>query len=114
MGLKTTNFYVKSMKETLPQANAVIRSLVVEPNGQGVAVIGIHRTRELALDPMAKPFHEEKIYFTANRNVNDRATVYKKATEPYKVKDIDRETGEIVEVEKYPFFYGWENDIQNG
>ena len=113
MGLKTTNYFVKEMQETLPQAYAVIRSLKVEPNGQGVSVIGIHRTRELALNPNVKPFHEEKIYFTANRTVNDRNTVYNKATTPYTAKEFNEETGKPEEVTKYPFFYGWENDIQS-
>ena len=112
MGLKTTNFYVKEMQETLPQAYAVIRSLKVDDNGQGVSVIGIHRTRELALNPQVKPFHEEKIYFTADRNVNDRITVYNKAVAPYKTIELDEETGKYAEVEKYPLLYGWEKDTQ--
>ena len=110
MGLRTSNFEVKRMKEVLPEANAVIRSLRVDTNGQGVAIIGVHRTRELALDPAVTPFHEEKIYFTSDRNVNDRETVYKKATEPYKTMKPDLETHQMVEVEVKPFFYGWKDD----
>ena len=114
MGLKTTNFEAKKMGEVLPEAYAIIRKIVTGENGQGVATIGVHRTRELASNPNIKPFHEEKIYFTVVRNVNDRETVYKKATTPYKSVEPNEEIGKDEEVIKYPFFYGWENDIISG
>lgn len=111
MGLKTTNYYAESMKETLPEAYAAIRTITIGENDMGVAVMGIHRTRELVLDPLTKPFETKKIYFKSDRNVHDRETVYKKATETYTVKEMDPETHELVDVIKYPDFYGWENDI---
>ena len=112
MGLKTTNYEVKAMKEVLPEAYAVIRSLKVEENGQGVAKIAIHRTRELALDANVKPFHEELIYFTSDRKVNDRETVYRKATTSVIEKRYNFETQKLEDVEVKPYFYGWDNDIQ--
>lgn len=114
MGLKTTNFEAKKMGEILPEAYAIIRSTVVNSNGQGVATIGVHRTRELASNPNITPYHEEKIYFTVNRNVNDRETVYKKATTPYMTKEFNPETNMVEDKEVKPFFYGWENDIISG
>ena len=111
MVLKTTNYYVESMKETLPEAYAAIRTITIGENDMGVAVIGIHRTRELVLDPLTKPFESKRIHFKSDRNIHDRETIYKTATEAYIEKEIDPETNEIIDVEKYPDFYGWENDI---
>ncbi len=112
MGLKTNNYYVETMGETLPEAYAVIRTISIGENDMGVATIGIHRTRELVLNSKIKPFEEKKVYFKSNRNVHDRTTIYKKATEPYIVKEADENTGELVDVVKYPDFYGWDNDIR--
>ena len=111
MGLKTTNYYAESMKETLPEAYAAIRSISIGENDMGTAIMGIHRTRELVLDPNTKPFETKRIYFKSDRKVHDRTTIYKTATQPYYEKEIDPETHELVDVEKYPEFYGWENDI---
>jgi hypothetical protein len=110
MGLKKDNYEVKSMGVTLPKAYAFIRNTKTEANGQGVATIAIHMSRELASNPAIRPFHEEKIYFTVDRNANDRATAYKAATTPRK-DYVPNEHGEYVEQEVKPFFYGWENDI---
>ena len=111
MGLKRTNYYVESMKETLPEAYAAIRTIAIGENDMGVATIGIHRTRELVLDPKVKPYEIKKIYFKSDRGTHDRETIYAVAPQPYKQKEKDYETNEIVEVEKYPLFYGWEDDI---
>lgn len=111
MGLKTTNYEAKAMKEVLPEAYAVIRAIRVEPNGQGVAKFAVHRTRELAIDPNVKPFHEETIYFKSERNVNDRETAYKKATSSYTLSELNHETQKVEEIEIKAPFYGWENDI---
>ncbi len=114
MGLKTTNYYVESMKEILPEAYAVIRTISIGENDMGVATIGIHRNRELVLDPSVKPYETKKIYFKSDRKIHDRETIYKKATQPYTEKSFDENTGEIVDVVKYPPFYGWLNDIHEG
>ena len=105
MGLKISNYKVKSMGVTLPTAYAVIRNITV--NGEnGVATFAIHQSRELAIDTTIRPYHTENIHFKVDRNVNDRVTAYSVATEPYVEKE-----GKEEEVTKYPFFYGWQNDI---
>ncbi len=104
MGLKISNYKVQCMGVTLPTAYAVIRNITV--NGEnGVAAFAIHQSRELAIDTTIRPYHMENIHFKVDRNVNDRVTAYRVATAPYTEKEGKEE------VTKYPFFYGWENDI---
>lgn len=115
MALKTTNFELKTntgiVYDVLPEAVAVIRRILADPHGQGVATFGIHRTRELALNKDVPPLKEVKIYFTVDRNQNDRVTAYAKAKSSKMVEEYNEETKQIEQVEKKQFFYGWEDDI---
>lgn len=110
MGLKINNYEVKSMNVTLPTAYAVIRDITVKGE-MGVATFAIHESRELAINSTIRPYHTENVHFKVERNVNDRVTAYAKATTPYVEKQYNDETGKLEEVTKYPFFYGWGNDI---
>lgn len=110
MGLKISNYEVKSMGVTLPTAYAVIRDITVKGE-MGVATFAIHSNRELAIDSTIRPYHTENVHFKVERNVNDRVTAYNKAITPYVEKQYNNETGELEDITKYPFFYGWEKDI---
>lgn len=110
MGLKTTNFYLEERKETLPEAYALIRSISVDKTGHGVAIVAIDRSRDLAKDASVRPLAEIEVHFITNRK-NDREVVYKKISTPYMVKKFNKETKKVEEVEVYPMFYGWDNDI---
>lgn len=111
MGLKTTNYEVKDMKETLGSAYAYIRKIEVDEYGNGVATIAVHRTRELASDPAVKPYEIKRIEFKCDRTANDRVTAYKKATSYQEIEKFNFETGRVETVVKYEPFYGWQNDI---
>lgn len=114
--LKTTNYEVKHdniVVETIPEAYGIIRRLVVGNNDMAVAYIGVYRSKELARNHRTvPPVIEQRIDFKSDRTVNDRVTAYEKATTPYTTKEVNEETHEIEEVTKYPFFYGWEDDIE--
>lgn len=114
MGLKTTNYEVKSMKETLDTAYAYIRKIRVDEYGNGIATIAVHRTRELAQDPAVTPYELKEIHFKCDRNANDRATAYAKAKEQREVERFNMETKQMETVLVDAPFYGWENDIVSG
>lgn len=110
--LKTTNFEVKHgdiVVETLPEAYAIIRSLVVGNNDMARAYIGVYRSKELARNHReVPPVIEKRIDFKSDRTVNDRVTAYNSAKTPYIEKEYNE--GKFIEVTKYPFFYGWEDE----
>jgi hypothetical protein len=112
--LKTTNFEVKHgdiVVETLPEAYGIIRRLVVGNNDMACAYIGVYRSKELARNHReVPPIIEKRIDFKSDRTANDRATAYIAAKTPYIEKEHDYE-GKPIEVTKYPFFYGWDNDF---
>lgn len=127
MGLKTTNYEVKSKGITLPQAYAIIRDIEIHGT-TGVATIVIQQSRELAVNKV--PFEEYKVYFKVNRNENPYETAYAKAKAPIirrELVDCEKEgiTGmdeneqpiygtiykELVDKEYPNLFTGWEDDI---
>ena len=114
MGLKTTNYEVKSMRETLDTAYAYIRKIKVDEYGNGVATIAVHRTRELAKDPAVTPYELKEIRFVCDRNANDRITAYEKAKGQKEVTQWNEETHKIERVLVGEPFYGWEDDIVEG
>jgi hypothetical protein len=113
MGLKTNNYFIKSMQENLSEAYAIVRSYDVDRAGNGNAIIAVHRTRDLAINPDVTPFETQYITFISDRTTSDRETIYKTITQPYTEKEFNPDTGEYEDVTKYPLFYGWENDIVN-
>lgn len=114
MGLKTTTYEVKSMKETLDTAYAYIRKIKVDEYGNGVATIAVHRTRELAKDPTVKPYEIKEIEFKCNRNANDRITAYEKAKGQREERQWNVKTHKIETVLVGEAFYGWTDDIVVG
>ncbi len=111
MALKTTNFYVESMKETLPTAYAFIREIKADAYGNGVARIAVHKTRELASDPAVRPYHEEIVRFKVDRSKNDRETAYLAAKAYTPEEKTVWQGQEFVKPAEKAFFYGWEDDI---
>lgn len=105
MALKKTNFEVKELGITLPEAIAIAQV----DTKMGVATFNIATSRELALQ--GKVVKQVKMYMQFDRNQNPYVQAYKKATTPEMVKELNPETGLEEEVEVKPFFYGWEDDI---
>lgn len=114
MGLKTTNYEVKSKGITLPQAYAIIRDIEIHGES-GVATIVIQQSRELAVNKDSLETH--KIHFDVDREKNPYETAYAKAKEPIIIKElIEKEiNGEIKKIyvdKEYPNkFTNWENDF---
>ena len=111
MGLKTTNYEVKDMKEVLPTAYAYIRKISVDEYGNGIATIAIHRTRELAQNPAVRPYEVKRVEFKCDRNANDRITAYNKAKSQRTEYQWNEETQRIEPMLVGEAFYGWEDDI---
>ena len=111
MGLKTTNYEVKAMREVLENAYAYIRKITVDEYGKGYAQIAIHRTRELAADPTVKPYEIKEIKFNCVRTQNDRVTAYQVAKEATIVsKWVD---GKLKDVRVLGPFAEWDDDNVN-
>jgi hypothetical protein len=105
MGLKTTNYKVKSMNNfLLPNAYAFIVKCHSERTS-GYAEIGVFADRESALQG-AKPFEVKRVDFIVDRNENDRATAYRVAKTPLIVKNHEGKE-EVVSTR----FEGWVDDI---
>ena len=107
--LKTTNFEIRldsNLVKTLPEAYAVIRRMSLGENDMMVAYLGIYDNRDLARNHRSvEPIREEKVDFKAVRG-NEYEIAYATAKTPYVIKTLDFE-----DIIKYPFFYGWDDDI---
>ena len=127
MGLKTTNYEVKSKNIVLSEAYALIRDIEIHGKS-GVATIVIQQSRELAVNK--EPFEEHKIYFEVDREKNPYETAYAKAKAPIIRRELvdcekegivgEDENGqpiygtiykEFVKKEYPNKFTGWEDDI---
>lgn len=108
MGLKTTNYEIKSKGIVMPEAYAYIRKLTVEYNS-GVAEFVIQSTRENAqkLDSI----NTVKVHFKVNREENPYVTAYNVAKSRKEVTRMDRRTKEKKTTYVKNPFYGWEDDI---
>ena len=119
MGLKTTNYEIKKLNITLPQAYAMVKNLHVFGES-GYAEIIVQTSRENA-DKCVKghlnALEQKRVDFIVkNRDGNDRATAYEaakqKKTRMEQNGELD-ENGMPIEVEVVidEQFFGWENDI---
>lgn len=90
MGLKISNYEVKSMGVTLPEAYAIIKNIEIRGD-KGSAMFAVQTTRERALT-MA-PIKSVRVEFEVDRTTNAYVTAYQTA---------------IAEGGK---FEGWEGDI---
>ena len=113
MGLKTTNYQIKDKNIVLPEAYAIITE-VQSKGHHGVAKFAITVDRESAekiLKGELKPIQEVEVSFTVNRDGNDRAVAYEKATARKEITRLNRKTGEKETTYVNGPFYGWEDDI---
>ena len=114
MGLKTTNYEVKKLGITLPQAYAIIGEIQIGKSGSGYAKMYVQATRDNALNLQA--LEEKRIDFKWDRKQDIASCIYKSA----KLKKIRREhNGEFdkngvpieVDVVVDEQFFGWQDDI---
>lgn len=109
MGLKTTNYEVKALGITIPEAYAVVKAIKAE-RGNGVATIGVSTTRENAISK--QPLETKEIQFSYDIDAdNPVAKAYEAAKAQKTVKRFDRETKEMADVVVNMPFYGWTDDI---
>lgn len=113
MGLKTTNYQIKDKNIVLPEAYAIITE-VQSKGHHGVAKFAITVDRESAekiLKGELKPIQEVEVRFAVNRDGNDRAVAYEKATARKEITRLNRKAGEKEPMYVNGPFYGWEDDI---
>jgi hypothetical protein len=113
MGLKTTNYEVKKLGITLPEAYAIVKDLEVHGTS-GYAIIAVQSSRENA-DKVVKgqmqALEEKRVDFVVNRDANDRATAYEAAKKEKTTRRMNRETRKMEEVVIDEMFKDWEDDI---
>lgn len=113
MGLKTTNYEVKKLGITLPEAYAIVKDLTVRGKS-GVAIIAVQSSREnceKVVEGKMQALEEVRIDFTVNRDANDRVTAYEKAKSQQEGKRWNAEMKKSEPVLINEPFYGWDNDI---
>lgn len=76
MGLKTTNYEVKSLGITVPTAYAIIRDMEIK-GSKGKAELVIQASREAASEK--QPLEKIYVNFSVNRNENPYVTAYNAA-----------------------------------
>ena len=109
MGLKTTNYEIKNLGITLPQAYAIIKEMHIE-NGSGYAKIAIQTSRENAF--ALAPIETVKITFTdLKREEHPYEAVYTKAKAVVQGKKWNTETGKLEDYSYDGPFTGWMDDI---
>lgn len=111
MGMKTTNYKVASMNNfNLETAYAYIVECKSDRNS-GYADIGIFADR-VSAESGAEPFETKRIYFTVDRNENDRQTAYLESKKIKEIQKYNPETKETETVKVNSPFTGWEDDMQ--
>ena len=120
MGLRTTNYEVKKLGITLPQAYAMVKNLHVFGES-GYAEMIVQTSRENAdkcVKGQLNALEQKRVDFIVkNRDGNDRATAYeaakKKKTRAVQTGELDKDGIPIeVEVVVDEQFFGWVDDIQ--
>lgn len=113
MGLKTTNYEVKKLGITLPEAYAIVKDLEVRGTS-GYAIIAVQSSRENAkkvVSGQMQALEEKRVDFTVNRETNDRATAYALAKIAKTTRRMNRETRQMETIVIDPMFSGWDDDI---
>lgn len=109
MGLKTNNYYIKDLGIIVPQAYAIIESLVIKSKyARADFIVQSDRTAT----SNKKPLEKVSVEFTLNRNESPFVTAYNTAKSQYEKNKINEETGEVEKVLVNQPFYGWVDDIQ--
>jgi hypothetical protein len=110
MGLKTTNYVSKSTGLVLPEAYAVLKTLVVESNNSARAIFAVQASRENAQNYQA--IDKVEVRFTWDRKTDPAKMAYETAkTEVKPFEHYNEETGETLTGTEYGTLYGWEDDI---
>ena len=109
MGLKTTNYEVKKLGITLPEAYAVIGKIEMSDRGSGYAEMYIQATRENALN--LQPIETKRVDFFWDRKSDIAETIYAAAKVEKTSRRINRETRQMEEVLIDTMFSGWDDDI---
>ena len=110
MGLKTINYKSKTMGVEIPQAYAILRTLVIESDSS------IHATFVIQIDRAAtkiyQPIDKVQVITSWDRKSNPVEMAYEAAkTQTMSEMKYDEETGEMYSEEKFGVLYGWEDDI---
>lgn len=109
MGLKTTNYVSKSTGLVLPNAYAVLRTLVIESDSRVRAVFAIQASRENAQHYKAIDTHE--IRFVWDRKTDPAKMAYALAKlQTEEVEKYDENGNMTVETVK-GLLNGWEDDF---
>jgi hypothetical protein len=103
MGLKTTNYTTKKTNVLLPEAYAILRTLVVEKDSSARAVFAIQNSRESAT--VNEPLEKVEVNFIWDRKADLASSAYEAA----KTQKREIETDGEITVE-YGSLYNWEND----
>ena len=107
MGLKKSNYEVKSLGITLPEAYAYVRDITI--NGtSGAATIVVQASRDMAINK--KPLEERNISFTVNREENPYVTAYRVAKK-YTTSIYNKELLKLEQKEVDGYFADWSDDI---
>jgi hypothetical protein len=109
MGFKKTNYEVKKLGITLPEAYANIRNLKIDGEN-GYAEIVVQSTRE-ATGKLA-PLETVRVDFKVNSNENPFVTAYNTAKGQKTVKMFNTETHQVEDKVVNMPFYDWTDDIQ--
>ena len=108
MGLKTTNYTVKSTDYTYENAYAMLNNLVIQ-NEWVKATFVVQETREKAISK--DPFETIHLSFKFNRNENPVETAYKLVKSKITDYQYNEEKGVHEPYEKEMPLYGWQDDI---
>lgn len=108
MGLKTTNYTIKELGITLPNAYALLKDIKVVDN-RGVATFNVQSTRETATE--LKPIETVAVEFVFDRTENPVETAYKAVKGTREDWIYDEEKDCYVKQPVPQPLYGWEDDI---
>lgn len=110
MGLKTNGYVSKSTGIYLPNAYAVLRSLVVEADSNARAVFTIQTDRENAYK--YKAIDTVEVRFKWDRKTDPAKMAYESAkTQTIDIEEWNPKTESYDKGVRYGTLYGWENDI---
>lgn len=109
MGLKTTNYEVKKLGITLPEAYAIIGNLHIEKNGSGYAEMYVQATRDNVLN--LQPLETKRVDFVWDRQADIAETIYATAKVEKTAQRYNRETKAQETVVTDTMFSDWEDDI---
>lgn len=105
MGLITQNYTTKKTNVLLPEAYAILRTLVVEKDGSARAVFAIQASRESA--SVNEPLEKVEIYFNWDRKTDPVKMAYEIAKNQTTEITMEDETVTVV----YGSLYDWKDDI---